>query len=357
MTDARSATTPGPLAVGEPVPLAPSPFKHLAVIGGGSWGTALAVVLAPRFPHVKLWVYESDLAARMASTRQNDVYLPGIQLPPHIAVTDHLATALDGAGIVLSVMPSHLARGLYQRMLPYLNDSMLFVSATKGLENSTLLRMSEVIREVLQPSFAPRVAVISGPTFAKEVARFEPTALVVASTDAALTETVQAAFSGPTFRLYTSADPIGVEIGGSIKNVVAIGSGVLNGMGLGHNATAALITRGLAEMNRLAIAMGGKPQTLAGLAGLGDLVLTCTGDLSRNRAVGVALAHGRQLDEIVSSMKMVAEGIKTTNAAVDLAKRYGVEMPIAEQMYQMLHFGIAPRDAIQRLMERSLKGE
>jgi glycerol-3-phosphate dehydrogenase (NAD(P)+) len=332
-------------------------LKHLAVIGGGSWGTALAIVLAPRFPELRLWVYESDLAARMAASRDNDVYLPGVQLPSHICVTDDLETALAGAGIVLSVMPSHLARGLYQRMLPFLNESMVFVSATKGLENGSLLRTSEVIWDVLHLFFQPRVAVISGPTFAREVARFEPTALVVASTDETLPSQIQAAFSGPSFRLYTSHDPIGVEIGGSIKNVVAIGSGVLNGMGLGHNATAALITRGLAEMNRLAVAMGGKPQTLAGLAGLGDLVLTCTGDLSRNRSVGVELAHGRKLDEIVSSMKMVADGIKTTNAAVDLAKRYDVEMPIADQMYQMLHFGVSPRDAIQRLMERSLKGE
>lgn len=332
-------------------------MKRLAVIGGGSWGTALVVVLAPRFSQVRMWVYESDLAERMCQSRENDVYLSGVQLPSHVLITSDLAAALEGAEIVLGVMPSHLARGLYQQMMPMLNDSMVFVSATKGLENGTLLRISEVIRDALRPAFDPRVAVISGPTFAKEVARFEPTALVVASQDESLAATVQAAFSGPTFRLYSSPDPTGVEVGGSIKNVVAIGSGVLNGMGLGHNVTAALITRGLAEMNRLAVAMGGKPQTLAGLAGLGDLVLTCTGDLSRNRAVGVELAHGRKLDEIVSSMKMVAEGIKTTNAAVDLAKRYGVEMPIAEQMYQMLHFGVSPRDAIQRLMERSLKVE
>jgi glycerol-3-phosphate dehydrogenase (NAD(P)+) len=234
---------------------------------------------------------------------------------------------------------------------------MVFVSATKGVENDTLLRMSEVIREVVRPSFDPRIAVISGPTFAREVAGFEPTALVVASDDTALTEEIQTAFSGPTFRLYGSSDVTGVEIGGSIKNVVAIGSGVLHGMGLGHNATAALITRGLAEMTRLAVSMGGKPLTLAGLAGLGDLVLTCTGDLSRNRTVGVELAHGRKLDEIVQSMKMVAEGIKTTNAAVDLAERHGVEMPISQQMFQMLHFGLSPREAIRRLMERSLKVE
>jgi glycerol-3-phosphate dehydrogenase (NAD(P)+) len=242
-------------------------------------------------------------------------------------------------------------------MLPHLHESMLFVSATKGLENGSLLRASEVIAEVLRPKIRPRIAVISGPTFAKEVARFEPTALVVASSHREVADTLQAAFSGPTFRLYTSQDTIGVEIGGSIKNVVAIGAGVLHGMGLGHNPMAALITRGLAEMTRLAVAMGGQPLTLAGLAGLGDLVLTCNGELSRNRTVGVELAHGRKLDEIVSSMRMVAEGIKTTNAAVDLAKRYSVEMPISEQMFQVLNFGVSPREAIQRLMERSLKGE
>jgi glycerol-3-phosphate dehydrogenase (NAD(P)+) len=331
--------------------------KRLAIIGGGSWGTALAIVLAPRFQHVRLWVFEQDLAVRMAETHENDIYLPGLALPPHVEVTSELGHALGDAEIVLSVMPSHLVRLLYQQMRPFLNESMLFVSATKGLENGSLLRVSEVICEVLGIGFVPQIAVISGPTFAREVARFEPTALVAASSNRGVAESVQAAFSGPAFRLYTSSDPIGVEIGGSIKNVVAIGAGVLHGMGLGHNAMAALITRGLAEMTRLAIAMGGKAQTLAGLAGLGDLVLTCTGDLSRNRTVGVELAHGRKLDEIVGSMKMVAEGIKTTNAAVELARRFSVEMPISEQMFQMLHSGVAPRDAIQRLMERSLKGE
>ena len=329
-------------------------MKNLAIIGGGSWGTALAIVLAPRFARVTLWVYESDLAARMGSARINDIYLPDCPIPTNVDITSDLASAVDGAEIVLGVMPSHLARGLYQRMLPGLNESMVFVSATKGLENHSLLRITEVIREVVGTS---RVAVISGPSFAREVARFEPTAVVAAAIEPGLAETVQAAFSGPTFRVYTSSDPIGVEIGGSIKNVVAIGAGVLHGMGLGHNAMAALITRGLAEMTRLAVAMGGKPQTLAGLAGLGDLVLTCTGDLSRNRTVGVELARGRKLDEIVSSMKMVAEGVKTTDAAVDLAKRHAVEMPIAEQMYEMLHAGSSPQEAIRRLMERSLKGE
>ena len=332
-------------------------MKNLAIIGGGSWGTALAIILAPRFPRVRLWVYEADLAARMRETRENDVYLPGCRLPHHVEVVNQLPAALDGAEIVLSAVPSHLVRGLYQQMLPYLRESMVFVSATKGLENGLLLRMSEVIHTVMQSRMAPRVAVISGPTFALEVARFEPTALVVASTDSALSECVQAAFSGPTFRLYANSDPIGVEIGGAVKNVVAIGAGVLHGLGLGHNAMAALITRGLAEITRLAVAMGGAAQTLAGLAGLGDLVLTCSGDLSRNRTVGVELARGRKLEEIVSSMKMVAEGVKTTQAVADLARRHSVEMPISEQMLQMLHFGISPREAIQRLMDRSLKGE
>jgi len=330
-------------------------LKNLSIIGGGSWGTALALVLAPRFQRLRLWVYETDLAARMQEARVNDVYLPGFPLPAHVEISSDLAQSADGAEILLSVVPSHLVRGVYQQLAPFLKDSMLFVSATKGLENGTLLRMSEIIAEVV--GNGARIAVISGPSFAREVARLEPTAVVAASTDPAAAGEVQAAFSGPSFRVYTSNDPTGVEIGGSIKNVVAIGAGVLHGLGLGHNPMAALITRGLAEMTRLAVAMGGKSQTLAGLAGLGDLVLTCNGDLSRNRSVGIELAHGRNLDEITGSMKMVAEGIKTTNAAVDLARRYSVEMPIAEQMYQMLHFGASPREAIQRLMERSLKGE
>jgi glycerol-3-phosphate dehydrogenase (NAD(P)+) len=332
-------------------------MTNLTIIGGGSWGTALAIVLAPRFERVRLWVYEPDLAERMCTSGENDVYLPGFKLPPNIAVLNELAPTLDGAEIVLSVVPSHLARPLYKQMAPHLTPAMLQVSAIKGLETGTLLRISEVIHQVLEPHFAPRVAVISGPTFAREVARGDPTALVVASTDREFAETVQAAFSGPRFRLYTSSDPIGVEIGGAVKNVVAIGAGVCHGLGLGHNAVAALITRGLAEISRLAMAMGGQPKTLAGLAGLGDLVLTCTGDLSRNRHVGLELAKGRKLDAIVESMKMVAEGIKTTSATVDLARRHSVEMPIAHQMHAMLQLGRPPQEAIRQLMERTLKGE
>ena len=330
---------------------------ELAIIGAGSWGTALAIVLAPRFPRIRLWVYEEDLAARMRAMRINDVYLPGFNIPANVQVETEFAAVLPGAAIVLSVVPSHLVRAIYTGMLPCLDPSMMFVSATKGLENGTLLRASEVIRECVSALFEPRVAVISGPTFAREVARGDPTALVVASADQTLAAGVQSSFSGPTFRLYTSPDPAGVEIGGAVKNVVAIGAGVCHGLGLGSNTQAALITRGVAEMTRLATALGGRPQTLAGLAGLGDLVLTCTGELSRNRTVGLELARGRKLEEIVNSMKMVAEGIKTTNATADLARRHGVDMPISAQMFEMLNFGLPPREAVRRLMERTLKGE
>ena len=332
----------------------PAILKNLAIIGGGSWGTALAIVLAPRCERVRLWVYESDLTERMRSSRINDVYLPGFPLPANVEPHNALASAVAGAEIVLGVMPSHLARSVYQQLAPNLTPDMHLVSATKGLEQGTLMRMSEVMAAVLGH---PRVAVISGPTFAREVARGDPTALVVASSDLELARLIQSAFSGPSFRLYSSSDPIGVEAGGAVKNVVAIGAGVCYGLGLGHNATAALITRGLAEISRLAVAMGGQPKTLAGLAGLGDLVLTCTGELSRNRMVGIELSKGRNLNEIVNSMKMIAEGIKTTNAAVDLARRHAVEMPIAEQMLAMLHHGRSPREAIRHLMERSLKEE
>jgi glycerol-3-phosphate dehydrogenase (NAD(P)+) len=330
-------------------------MSDLAVIGGGSWGTALALILAPRFESVRLWVLETDLAETIGTTRENPVYLPGFQLPPNVRATSELRSALTGAQVVLSVVPSAHLRHVYQQMLPYLSPRMLYVSATKGIENGSLLRMSEVIAEVL-PFDAP-VAVISGPTFAREVARGAPTALVAGSTDTALAGKIQRAFSGPTFRLYTNNDPAGVEIGGAVKNVIAIGAGVCHGLGLGANALAALITRGLAEIGRLAAAAGGQPKTLAGLAGLGDLVLTCNGELSRNRSVGLELAKGRKLPEIVASMRMVAEGVETTRATVDLAHKLGVEMPIAEQMHAMLNEGRSPEEAIRRLMERELKGE
>jgi glycerol-3-phosphate dehydrogenase (NAD(P)+) len=332
-------------------------MPDLAIIGAGSWGTALAIVLAPRFERIRIWAHEADLVERMRRSRENDVFLPGFQLPSNIDPVNDLAAALRRAEIVLSVMPSHHARTVYQRMLPDLGPSMRFVSATKGIENGSLCRMSQVIREVVGVRFEPRIAVLSGPTFAREIARGEPAAVVIASGDAALAGEIQGAFSGPAFRLYTNDDPVGVELGASLKNVIAIAAGVCAGLHLGSNTMAALVTRGLAEITRLAVALGGDQRTLAGLAGLGDLVLTCNGDLSRNRRVGMELAAGRKLGDIVGSMKMVAEGVETTRAAVRLAQRESVEMPITSQMYAVLEQGKEPRDAIRELMERSLKPE
>lgn len=329
----------------------------IAIIGAGSWGTALAIVLAPRFECIRLWGREADLVERMFSARVNDVFLPGFALPLNVEPTADLGYALDGAPTVIGVMPSRFARGLYREMLPHLHPEMRFVSATKGLEQGTLLRMSEVARAAIGEKFEPRVAVLSGPTFAREVASGEPTAVVVASQDRELAAAIQREFSGPTFRLYVNDDPVGVELGAALKNIIAIGAGICHGLGLGNNTLAALITRGLAEITRLATALGGQPKTLAGLAGLGDLVLTCNGELSRNRTVGIELAKGRKLAEIVDSMKMIAEGVETTAAACDLAARCGISMPITEQMDAILGGRISPREAIRGLMERELKAE
>ncbi len=332
-------------------------MSELAIVGAGSWGTALAIVLAPKYARVRLWVNEADLAARMRVSRQNDVFLPGFSLPGNVVLTTDLADALPGAEVVLGVMPSRYARQVYADVLPLLTPDMTIVSATKGLEKGTLLRMTEVIREVIGKRFAPRVAALSGPSFAREVAAGEPTAVVIASEDLQLAKAIQHAFSGPAFRLYTNTDPIGVEIGAALKNVIAIAAGVCHGLGFGHNAVAALVTRGLAELRRLACAMGGNPLTMAGLAGLGDLVLTCTGDLSRNRQVGIELAKGRTAGEIVASMTMVAEGVDTTAAAVELAQRFKVDLPITAQMDLILRGLRSPRSAIRELMERTLKDE
>jgi glycerol-3-phosphate dehydrogenase (NAD(P)+) len=328
-----------------------------AIIGAGSWGTALAIVLAPRFERIRLWAHEADLVERMFSTRINDVFLPGFSLPPNVEPTADLGYALENAGIVVGVMPSRFARSLYREMLPYLAPEMRFVSATKGLEQGTLLRMSEVARAVIGQKFNPRVAVLSGPTFAREVARGDPTAVVIASPDRELAASIQHEFSGPAFRLYANDDPVGVELGAALKNIIAIGAGICDGLGLGSNSIAALITRGLAEITRLAMALGGRPKTLSGLAGLGDLVLTCNGDLSRNRTVGIELAKGRKLADIVSSMTMIAEGVETTAAACDLARQCHVDMPITGQMDAILRGRTSPKDAIRELMERALKTE
>ncbi len=336
-------------------------MSRLAIIGGGSWGTALAIALAPRYgrpdERITLWTHEHDLAARMASSRENDVYLPGFLLPANVEPGSDLPAALDQASVVLSVMPSRFVRQLYQQMLPHLTPGMRFVSATKGIETGSLLRMSEVVRQIVGSRFEPRVAVLSGPTFAREIARGEPAAVVISSADRELAAGIQLEFSGPNFRLYANDDSIGVELGAALKNVIAIGAGISHGLGLGNNSIAALITRGLAEITRLAVAMGGKPRTMAGLAGLGDLVLTCTGELSRNRSVGIELAKGRRLADIVSSTTMIAEGVETTAAAVNLSRKFHTDMPITQQMGRLLKNEVTPREAIRSLMERTLTDE
>jgi glycerol-3-phosphate dehydrogenase (NAD(P)+) len=330
-------------------------MKQLAVIGSGSWGTALAMVLAPRFERVFLWAHEAELVEAMRSTRINNTYLPGFLLAANIEPTTSLAEALDGADVLLGVMPTAHARRLYSEMKPLIKQSRTkLVSSTKGIEQGTLKRVSQIMEEVLD---RPPVAILSGPTFAREVAAGEPAAIVISSTNHFLQADIQQAFSGPTFRLYTSDDTIGVEVGGALKNVIAVAAGVVQGLKLGNNTMAALITRGLAEITRLAVAMGANPKTLGGLSGMGDLVLTCTGDLSRNRSVGMQLAAGKSLEEITGSMKMVAEGVHTTIAAVDLARKYGVDMPITEQVYAILKQGKQPARAIRELMERSLRAE
>lgn len=338
-------------------------MNRIAILGAGSWGTALAIALGrSRRPHqLSLWVHGPDVLASLRQRRENTVYLPGMPIPDEVCVTGDMGEAIAGADIVLGVIPSAHARAVYTAMLPHLESQRsrppIFVSATKGLEHGSLARMSQVITEVIGGRFPPRVAVLSGPSFALEVARGDPTAVVIASADPEVAATVQEEFSGPTLRLYTNRDVVGVELGGAVKNVIAIAAGVCAGLGLGANTIAALVTRGLAEMTRLAEALGGHRETLAGLAGLGDLVLTATGALSRNRSVGVELGKGRALGEILGGMRMVAEGVGTTAATLALARRHGVEMPITEQMHGVLTEGLAPRQAIRNLMERRLKGE
>lgn len=329
----------------------------IAVIGAGGWGTALAVTMARVHASVRLWVFEPDLARTIREQRRNPVYLDGIEVPPGIRVGTELDEILDGADIVITAVPSHVFRGVWRRMRPHVRPSMKLVTATKGIETGSLMRMSEVIADVVGDAFTPSVAAISGPTFALEVARGKPTALVVASSDPDLRRDLQRQLSTPRFRLYTNADIVGVEIGASVKNVIAIAAGVVSGLELGHNATAALITRGLVEIMRMAEACGGRRDTLAGLAGLGDLVLTCTGQLSRNRQVGFALGQGKTKAEIISSMKMVAEGIITSESTHALARRLDVEMPIAEQIYAVLHEGKDLGRAIEELMEREPREE
>jgi glycerol-3-phosphate dehydrogenase (NAD(P)+) len=332
--------------------------SRIAIIGAGAWGTGLSVALGRQGSHrVRLWAHEKAVREAIATRHINDLFLPGQSIPETVTAPATLPEALEDAEIVVSVMPSPHCRGLFQQMRPSLKPAMIFVSATKGLEEGTLLRMSEVISSVVASDggFPPRIGALSGPTFAREVARGDPTAITIASQDVALAETVQREFSDPRFRVYTNTDVAGVELGGALKNIIAIAAGICDGLGLGHNSIAALITRGLAEISRLVVACGGRQETMAGLAGLGDLVLTCTGGLSRNRSVGVELGRGQKLPEIIAGMH--AEGVFTTHAAVELARARGVEMPITSQMDAILHQHKSPREAIHELMTRSGKSE
>ncbi|MDX2034617.1 MAG: NAD(P)H-dependent glycerol-3-phosphate dehydrogenase [Blastocatellia bacterium] len=332
-------------------------MKKIAIIGAGSYGTALALVAARGGNEVRLWAHSAEVADALRRQRENPVYLPGFALPESIAPTNELAEALDEAEIVLVVVPSHVCREVFGQMLPALRPQMIFVSAAKGIEIETGMRMEEVVRDVLHDHFEPRYVALSGPSFAAEVAADQPTAIVAASHSQGWAATVQQALSTSRFRVYTNNDVVGVEIGGAVKNVMAIATGAVAGLGLGYNSAAALVTRGLAEITRLAAPMGGRPETLAGLAGMGDLVLTCFGNLSRNRRVGFELGRGRNLQEIVSEMREVAEGVKTARAACELARRLDVEMPITTGVYQMLYEGKSPRDLMVELMERPLKAE
>ncbi|MBU2550146.1 MAG: NAD(P)-dependent glycerol-3-phosphate dehydrogenase [Proteobacteria bacterium] len=331
--------------------------ERIAVIGAGSWGTALARHLALQGLQVDLWVYEAEVAEQIAGRRENKTYLPGIPLPEGIRPSTDLSAVVREHDLVLLVVPSHVMRQVVSGMKDSLRPGVVLVSAAKGIENQTLMTMSQVIEEVLPDDLAFHRACLSGPTFAREVGRGLPTVMTVASPDRQASQRLQRLFSSTTMRVYASQDLMGVELGGALKNVFAIAAGISDGLELGTNARAALITRGLAEMSRLGVRMGANPLTFMGLAGLGDLVLTCTGDLSRNRTVGLKLGRGMKLADILAEMKMVAEGVKTTRSAFDLTRRENVDMPVTEQVYQVLYEDKDPRLGLIDLMTRDLKDE
>lgn len=332
-------------------------INNIAVIGGGAWGTALSLLLADSGHSVTLWMYEKELAEETHRTRENRVYLPGFQLPQNIAVTSSLEAAVRNKPFVLSVVPSHTVRAVSSQFAPFIAEKAVIINASKGIEIDTLKPLADVFRDTLPERYHTRLCFLSGPSFAKEVAAKMPTAVALASFDPDIGRKAQKILSTPYFRVYTNMDVIGVELGGSIKNVIAIAAGVLEGLGFGHNTMAALITRGLAEMTRLGKAMGANPLTFSGLAGVGDLVLTCTGGLSRNRTLGVRIGRGESSEDILKEMKTVAEGVKTAKATRELAIKYGVEMPVTEEVYRILYEGKNPKQALNDLMSRELKGE
>ncbi len=331
--------------------------RRVAVIGAGSWGTALAGLLAKAGHEVRLWCLEADVAEQITHRSENETYLPGRKLPRSLRASADLAEAVADAQVVVSVSPSQFVSSVMTDAAPHIAEHAQVISASKGIEISTLRRMDQVLGDVLSPAQMESFAVLSGPSFAKEVADEAPTAVVVASADEDAARAAQALFQTDYFRVYTNSDVIGVELGGALKNVIALAAGVAAGLGLAHNTRAALLTRGLAEMTRLGLAMGARASTFSGLAGMGDLVLTCTGELSRNRTVGFRLGRGEPLESILEDMTAVAEGVKTVQAVRDLAGKHGVEMPIAEEVYGMLVDGTEPQQALWTLMRRDPKPE
>jgi glycerol-3-phosphate dehydrogenase (NAD(P)+) len=328
----------------------------IAVIGAGAFGTAMATIAARCGNEIVLWAHDPRVAEGIASTRANPFYLPQVEIPRNVRATNSLDEAASFSDMLFMVVPSHHYRTILGQLKPHLSGAVSVLSGTKGIEIDTQRRMSEVTKDVLGDGLAA-FAVLSGPTFALEVARGDPTAAVVASRDVNFAQAMQQALSCTSFRLYHTTDLVGVEVAGSLKNVIAIAAGVLEGLGLGFNTNAALITRGLHEMTKLGVALGGRLETFAGLAGMGDLVLTCTGSLSRNRSLGVALGQGKKLETILSETRAVAEGVKTAKAVQEIADRHQIEMPIASEMYRVLYEGESVRSALQRLMTRTLKAE
>ncbi len=326
----------------------------VAVLGAGSWGTTLAALLAAKGESVRLWAHEPEVVDAINRNRENPLFAPGLRLPDSLCAVADPARAVEGAPVVLSVVPSQFVGRVVGGLREVVADGALVVSATKGIETASLKLMSQVLREALPTA---RLAILSGPSFAEEVQQEQPTAVVAAAAELADAEEAQRIFATPRFRVYTNLDMVGVELGGALKNVIAIAAGILEGLGLGNNPRAALITRGLAEMTRLGSAMGADPLTFAGLAGMGDLILTTCGNLSRNRALGLALAQGQTLGAYTASHRTVAEGVSTAQAAVRLGQRTGVELPIAEQVHAVLFEGKAPGRAVEDLMERTLKPE
>ncbi|MBN2199198.1 MAG: NAD(P)-dependent glycerol-3-phosphate dehydrogenase [Candidatus Aminicenantes bacterium] len=330
---------------------------NLSVIGGGSWGTAFSLLMARQGHAVRLWVRESAVLRNLESRRVNETFLPGFPLPEDVSFHHDMDDALRGCDFVFIAVPSPYCRSLYLELKPRIRRRHTVVSLTKGIEEGSLKRMSQVMEDVFDPRDRPAIAALSGPSFAREVASGLPTAVVAAGVLPETAAAVQRLVSGPTFRVYTCPDLIGVEIAGAVKNIIAVAAGISDSLGYGNNARAALLTRGLSETARLGIRCGARPETFSGLAGLGDLMLTCTGDLSRNRKLGLELGRGRTLEEITSGTPMVAEGLPNSLSAIALARRLGTEMPIGETVFRVLYKGLNPQDALRELMSRSLKEE